>query len=207
MRIWRDVLDNPAVDLTGRFFDYGGDSLQAMQLVSRIWSSFSVEIGIDAIFELQTISAVSDLIEASSPHAGSTAGAILPARARTTCRCPSRSSGWFLAQLEGPSATYNISSALRFDGELDIARLQAAVSEISRRHEILRTTFPAVDGRGFNASRRRRRSRSTSSTPPANPTRSRGSRRKPTARSISPPGRSIASCCIASMSACTSSAS
>ncbi|RBL65887.1 hypothetical protein C3E98_040535, partial [Pseudomonas sp. MWU13-2625] len=28
VRIWRYVLDNPAVDLTGRFFDYGGDSLQ-----------------------------------------------------------------------------------------------------------------------------------------------------------------------------------
>ncbi|VWB89747.1 non-ribosomal peptide synthetase [Burkholderia lata] len=149
VRIWRDVLDNPAVDLTGRFFDYGGDSLQAMQLVSRIWSSFSVEIGIDAIFELQTISAVSDLIEASSPRAGSTAGTILP-RSRTNDLPLSfpQQRLWFLAQLEGPSATYNISSALRFDGELDIARLRVAVSEISRRHEILRTTFPAVDGLG-----------------------------------------------------------
>ncbi|WP_175918213.1 non-ribosomal peptide synthetase [Burkholderia contaminans] len=149
VRIWRDVLDNPAVDLTGRFFDYGGDSLQAMQLVSRIWSSFSVEIGIDAIFELQTIGAVSDLIEASSPHPGSTAGAILPrSRANDLPLSFPQQRLWFLAQLEGPSATYNISSALRFEGELDVARLRFAVSEISRRHEILRTTFPAVDGRG-----------------------------------------------------------
>ncbi|WGS40283.1 amino acid adenylation domain-containing protein [Burkholderia sp. JSH-S8] len=149
LRIWRDVLDNPAVDLTGRFFDYGGDSLQAMQLVSRIWGSFSVEIGIDAIFELQTIGAVSDLIEASSPRAGSTAGNIVPrSRANDLPLSFPQQRLWFLAQLEGPSATYNISSALRFDGELDIPRLRAAVSEISRRHEILRTTFPAVDGLG-----------------------------------------------------------
>ncbi|WP_157655291.1 non-ribosomal peptide synthetase, partial [Burkholderia ubonensis] len=149
VRIWRDVLDNPAVDLAGRFFDYGGDSLQAMQLVSRIWSSFSVEIGIDAIFELQTISAVSDLIEASSPLSGSTAGTITPrSRANDLPLSFPQQRLWFLAQLEGPSAAYNISSALRFDGDLDVQRLQAAVSEISRRHEILRTTFPAVDGRG-----------------------------------------------------------
>ncbi|WP_010096840.1 non-ribosomal peptide synthetase, partial [Burkholderia ubonensis] len=149
VRIWRDVLDNPAVDLAGRFFDYGGDSLQAMQLVSRIWSSFSVEIGIDAIFELQTISAVSDLIEASSPLSGSTAGTITPrSRANDLPMSFPQQRLWFLAQLEGPSAAYNISSALRFEGDLDVQRLQAAVSEISRRHEILRTTFPAIDGRG-----------------------------------------------------------
>ncbi|WP_143137005.1 non-ribosomal peptide synthetase, partial [Burkholderia ubonensis] len=149
VRIWRDVLDNPAVDLAGRFFDYGGDSLQAMQLVSRIWSSFSVEIGIDAIFELQTISAVSDLIEASSPRSGSMAGTITPrSRANDLPLSFPQQRLWFLAQLEGPSAAYNISSALRFEGDLDVQRLQAAVSEISRRHEILRTTFPAIDGRG-----------------------------------------------------------
>ncbi|RQP73898.1 non-ribosomal peptide synthetase, partial [Burkholderia ubonensis] len=149
VRIWRDVLDNPAVDLAGRFFDYGGDSLQAMQLVSRIWSSFSVEIGIDAIFELQTISAVSDLIEASSPLSGSMAGTITPrSRANDLPLSFPQQRLWFLAQLEGPSAAYNISSALRFEGDLDVPRLQAAVSEISRRHEILRTTFPAIDGRG-----------------------------------------------------------
>ncbi|WP_157374659.1 non-ribosomal peptide synthetase, partial [Burkholderia ubonensis] len=149
VRIWRDVLDNPAVDLAGRFFDYGGDSLQAMQLVSRIWSSFSVEIGIDAIFELQTISAVSDLIEASSPRSGSMAGTITPrSRANDLPLSFPQQRLWFLAQLEGPSAAYNISSALRFEGDLDVQRLRAAVSEISRRHEILRTTFPAIDGRG-----------------------------------------------------------
>ncbi|WP_157382320.1 non-ribosomal peptide synthetase, partial [Burkholderia ubonensis] len=149
VRIWRDVLDNPAVDLAGRFFDYGGDSLQAMQLVSRIWSSFSVEIGIDAIFELQTISAVSDLIEASSPLSGSMAGTITPrSRANDLPLSFPQQRLWFLAQLEGPSPAYNISSALRFEGDLDVPRLQAAVSEISRRHEILRTTFPAIDGRG-----------------------------------------------------------
>ncbi|WP_143136642.1 non-ribosomal peptide synthetase, partial [Burkholderia ubonensis] len=149
VRIWRDVLDNPAVDLAGRFFDYGGDSLQAMQLVSRIWSSFSVEIGIDAIFELQTISAVSDLIEASSPLSGSMAGTITPrSRENDLPLSFPQQRLWFLAQLEGPSAAYNISSALRFEGDLDVQRLRAAVSEISRRHEILRTTFPAIDGRG-----------------------------------------------------------
>jgi amino acid adenylation domain-containing protein/non-ribosomal peptide synthase protein (TIGR01720 family) len=53
---------------------------------------------------------------------------------------------WFLHQLDGPSATYNIALALRLHGPLDVAALAAAWREIAQRHEVLRTTFVEVDG-------------------------------------------------------------
>ena len=48
---------------------------------------------------------------------------------------------WFLAQLEPGSTVYNISTALRLVGELDVAVLEQSLSELVRRHEALRTTF------------------------------------------------------------------
>jgi alpha-ketoglutarate-dependent taurine dioxygenase len=54
---------------------------------------------------------------------------------------------WFLDQLEGGTSAYNVHVALRLDGILDIATLERTLGEIVRRHEVLRTTFPAVDGR------------------------------------------------------------
>ena len=51
---------------------------------------------------------------------------------------------WFLDQLEGPTATYNVGGALRLSGRLNIVALTQAFNEIVRRHEALRTVFHTV---------------------------------------------------------------
>jgi amino acid adenylation domain-containing protein len=53
---------------------------------------------------------------------------------------------WFLQQLEPDNTFYNIINALCLDGALDRAALAAAFEEILRRHDALRTTFPADGG-------------------------------------------------------------
>ncbi len=54
---------------------------------------------------------------------------------------------WFLDQLEGPNATYNMPNAFRLFGELNVGVLESALAEIVRRHEALRTNFTQVDGK------------------------------------------------------------
>ena len=54
---------------------------------------------------------------------------------------------WFLEQLKPHNPAYVIPAAVRISGPLDAGVLRAAVNEIVRRHEPLRTTFRLREGR------------------------------------------------------------
>lgn len=56
---------------------------------------------------------------------------------------------WFLNRLEGSSAEYILSEAMRLEGELDRHALGQAVQALVDRHESLRTRFDEVDGEPF----------------------------------------------------------
>jgi amino acid adenylation domain-containing protein len=53
---------------------------------------------------------------------------------------------WFLYQMEGAGATYNIPLAMRLEGELNAAALEQALGDVVERHEALRTVFPQEEG-------------------------------------------------------------
>ena len=53
---------------------------------------------------------------------------------------------WFMDQCEPNSSVYNMTSALRIRGRVNIGALERSLKEIIERHEILRTVFPVMGG-------------------------------------------------------------
>ena len=53
---------------------------------------------------------------------------------------------WFLAQVGGDSAVYNVPVTVALRGELDHEAIAWALARVVERHESLRTTFESVDG-------------------------------------------------------------
>ena len=144
--IWAEVLGLARVGRHDHFFELGGHSLLATQVVSRLRQAFGIELGVRSLFEAPTLAELAARVDGRQP------GADLPPPLATADRSGAlplsfaQQRLWFLAQMEGSASAYNTPAPLRLNGPLDLAALTAALGEIVRRHEILRTRFPAPDG-------------------------------------------------------------
>jgi amino acid adenylation domain-containing protein len=58
---------------------------------------------------------------------------------------------WFLHQFEPSSSANNVPVVVRFKGTLDVAALEQSLNYVVSRHEVLRTTFPSIDGQPIQA--------------------------------------------------------
>ncbi len=148
--IWQRILRLPAVGRTDNFFELGGHSLLAMQVVVAIREELQVPLLIRQFFAVPTIVELAAFMERkhlTAPDQPETRRDTLPpllpvARTGEFPLSFAQQRLWFMDQLEGSSATYNIPVALQIIGNLDLPVLQHCIREIVRRHESLRTTFP-----------------------------------------------------------------
>jgi amino acid adenylation domain-containing protein len=155
--VFAEVLGRVDVGSNSDFFQLGGHSLLATRVVSRLREALAVELSLRTLFESPTVAQLASVIASGSELRSikqlrrEADGSILPAIEPVSRETPLPLSWgqerlWFLQQLEGASATYNMPSALQLQGKLEVEILERALSEIVRRHEILRTCFPAIDG-------------------------------------------------------------
>ncbi len=146
--IWAEVLGVERISVQDNFFNRGGHSLLATQVVSRIQAVFQIELPLRAMFETTTLAELAQLIMAERQREAVGTGPAIERRSRE--RAPSLSYAqqrlWFLDQFEPQSAFYNVPAAIKLTGDLDHAALAQSLTEIVRRHEVLRTSFPSVGG-------------------------------------------------------------
>jgi amino acid adenylation domain-containing protein len=141
---WCEVLGRPQVGLDDDFFALGGQSLLAAQVLARLRRTLGLELSLAAFFAAPTprqlaSAAARAVRQEAPPRAAADRGSRLPlsfAQQRL----------WFLEQLPAWRGAFNVPLALRIDGPLAPALLARCLAEVVRRHEALRTVFPAPAG-------------------------------------------------------------
>ncbi|OLT23332.1 hypothetical protein BJF78_32425 [Pseudonocardia sp. CNS-139] len=128
------------------FFALGGHSLLATRLLGRLRAAFGAEVGVRDVFEASTPAALAARLTAARGPAAPVPPLRRAARPAVLPLAPAQQRLWFLDRLEEAGGVYTIPFAGRFTGPLDADALRAALADLAARHEVLRTTFPAVDG-------------------------------------------------------------
>ncbi len=146
--IWLALLGVEEIGIDDNFFELGGHSLLATQLMSRVREAFGVEVSLRELFEGPTIRELGAGIEQALGEGAGVAAPILRAdREQELPLSFAQQRLWFIDQLEPGGVFYNVPAAVRLQGSLNQEALAQTLSEVIRRHEVLRTRFGTVAGR------------------------------------------------------------
>ncbi|HEY1621857.1 MAG TPA: condensation domain-containing protein, partial [Streptosporangiaceae bacterium] len=144
--LFAQVLGVDRVGVEDSFFDLGGHSLLATRLIGRIRSVLGAELRVRALFRNPTVKALARALDAADSPRPPLEVTQRPERLPLSF---AQQRLWFLNEYEGPNATYNLPVAWRLHGRLDADALKLALHDLVRRHETLRTIFPADGGQPY----------------------------------------------------------
>jgi amino acid adenylation domain-containing protein len=148
--IWGQLLGVKQVSINDNFFELGGHSLLATQVISRIRTTFNVEIPLPQLFESANLAVLATQIEIAMQGEQQEIKPITPvSRNQHLPLSFAQQRLWFFDQFEPGSPSYNLPRAVRLQGKVNIDALLASLNEIIKRHEILRTSFVISDGQAI----------------------------------------------------------
>lgn len=142
--IWQRVLDRPDIGVLDNFFQIGGQSLKATQIVSRIFKEFKAKVELNDLFTYPTIRALAAVITRQQPVDYQK---LIPAPQQAHYPLSSAQKRlWMLDQFAGTQAAYNVPGSYWLSGNLNVAAFEQSFHQLIQRHESLRTRFITAQG-------------------------------------------------------------
>ena len=145
--IWAQLLNRADIGIHQNFFEAGGHSLLLIRLISRIRTTFKVQVEIRSLFENPTIVEIASLIDERLGWPMRTAlPAIKPKRVASLVPLSiAQRRLWVLSQLYPFTPAYNMTGGFRFAGSGRREDVERALNGVVVRHDSLQTSFRVVD--------------------------------------------------------------
>ncbi|HEK9102737.1 AMP-binding protein [Bacillus pfraonensis] len=146
-KVWEKVLNTNEIGLEDHFFQKGGDSLKAFQLVTALNKEHGIIIGISDIFQHPTLESLSMFVNQKRKVEALQEVHPVPqlSKEKFYPLSPSQKSQWFVYKTNPNSPVYTTSVTLKFDGKLSVDILQKSIQAVIERHEALRVRFCLID--------------------------------------------------------------
>ncbi len=146
-QIWGEVLGRRDFGVEDDFFEYGGHSLSATQVVARIRDVMGVELPLRQFFDHPTIAGTAFWLRENRQSSAALPPIIASSNGHNAPLSFSQERLWFLQQMDSAASAYNMATANLLEGPLDLERLRLAIDQVARRQESLRTTIAVERGK------------------------------------------------------------
>ena len=144
VKIWKEVLSLESISVTDNFFEKGGHSIKAIQVLSRLHKSIGLKIDFSLFALHPTIRQFATAIKGQVKSAFTGIPQATPGEFYELSHAQKRM--YVLCQLKGGSTSFNSPAAFQINGGLNTEVLKETFRLLINRHESLRTVFIEQDG-------------------------------------------------------------
>jgi amino acid adenylation domain-containing protein len=142
--IWSDILavEENRLGREANFFEWGGHSLKAINVIARVHKRFNVRLELEEIFLFPTLRALAQNIMEKEQEKFHPINRVEKREFYLLSSAQKRL--FVLQQLEPDNIGYNLAGVVELEGKLDRERLQQTFHRLLGRHESLRTSLPLL---------------------------------------------------------------
>lgn len=143
--IWENILSIKVTKKNDDFFELGGDSIKAMQLISEIGLELKVDVSLENIFMHSTFEEVFECIQKQSSVSHYL---VIPkCEKKEYYRTSETQKNMYLMQkIDENDLNYNMPYLIEMKGAIDREKLQEALGKVIQKHESLRTNYTVKNG-------------------------------------------------------------
>lgn len=155
--IWSEIGDVQNISLDDNFFDIGGSSMSAFQLLNRVKDTFNVELEVNKVFLFPTLKSFAKCIEESTVLSGENNELEIEGikgdswdeelAMDGTVLSFGQEQLWFLYKLNPDSPLYNVPFVISWPHPVHGDKIKHVIEVLMERHQSLKTVFSTQSGR------------------------------------------------------------
>jgi amino acid adenylation domain-containing protein len=149
LNIWKSMIGNEEIGLDDDFFEIGGHSLLALQILTRIKEEIGIKITLKDFLDNPTINKLNDKFIKEKTADAIKAEAIKEIDITNFPLSFIQKRIWIVSQLDGLNPAYNIPFTYQFKGELNIDIFRKSINVLFNRHFIMFSVFKHKDGEPY----------------------------------------------------------